>query len=183
MSDSPDAGGYGRRVLNALRALEPGGGGGVEFPLVAGRDFAGHVERAGPEARLRPGRRVWGVLPPHWPGAHAQYVVARDRWAGEAPARLPDLQAGGALYAALTACAALRAAGLPPGERHAGRRVLLLGLGGVGRAALRLLAAADARVTVGCAEDAVGAALAAGAAEAFDRRAPDYDARLEAAGP
>ncbi|KAG6462002.1 hypothetical protein O3G_MSEX012995 [Manduca sexta] len=71
-------GGYGARVLNTLRAAE--GGEGVEFPLVPGRDFVGVVERAGAAARLRRGERVWGVVPPHRQGTHAQYVVVRDSW-------------------------------------------------------------------------------------------------------
>lgn len=84
------AGGYGRRALNTLRALEGArggsgaGGAGVEFPLVVGRDFAGEVVVAGAATRLRRGVRVWGVLPPHWPGAHAQYVVVKERWVGTA---------------------------------------------------------------------------------------------------
>ncbi|KAL4702309.1 hypothetical protein ACJJTC_018439 [Scirpophaga incertulas] len=86
--------GYGSRVLNALRAAEGlcgwssagagagacAGGEGSEFPLVVGRDFVGTVARAGPAARARRGARVWGVLPPHRPGALADYVLARDAW-------------------------------------------------------------------------------------------------------
>lgn len=58
---------------------------------------------------------------------------------------MDDASAGGALYAALTASAALRVAGLRGGAR--GARVLLLGLGGVGHAALQLLVADGARVS------------------------------------
>lgn len=72
------AGGYGARALNVLRALE--GAEGVEFPLVPGRDFVGVVESAGVAARLRPGERVWGVLPPHRQGSHAEFVVVKDEW-------------------------------------------------------------------------------------------------------
>lgn len=61
-----------------LRSLE--GAEGVEFPLVPGRDFVGVVERAGPAARLRPGERVWGVVPPHRQGSHADFVVVKDEW-------------------------------------------------------------------------------------------------------
>ncbi|XP_045536103.1 reticulon-4-interacting protein 1, mitochondrial [Papilio machaon] len=70
-------GGYGARALNALRALR---GADVEFPLVVGRDFCGEVVAAGAGSRLRAGRRVWGVVPPHWPGAHADYLVVKDNW-------------------------------------------------------------------------------------------------------
>ncbi|CAH2039955.1 unnamed protein product, partial [Iphiclides podalirius] len=177
-------GGYGARVLNTLRAME---GVDVEFPLVVGRDFCGEVVLAGAECRSRAGRRVWGVVPPHWQGAHAQFVLARDRWVAEAPARLSDAAAGGALYAALSACAALRAAGLPPRppppRARAAQRVLLLGLGGVGHAALQLLRYSGAQVVVGCAGEQCESALALGAAAAFDRHAADYDRSLREAGP
>ncbi|XP_063827868.1 reticulon-4-interacting protein 1 homolog, mitochondrial [Ostrinia nubilalis] len=166
-------GGYGSRVLNALRSVEGAEGAeGVEFPLVCGRDFAGTAVRCGPAARLRPGARVWGVLPPHRPGAHADYVLVRDRWAGLAPSTLDDLQAGGALYAALSASAALRAGGLRAGARAA--RVLLLGLGGVGHAALQLLVAAGARVSVCRAGAGSAGRLQAGAraAAGAGRRGP-----------
>lgn len=108
--------------------------------------------------------------------------------AGPAPAALEDMAAGGALYAALTASAALRAAGLAarpgaaPGWGPAAR-VLLLGLGGVGQAALQLLAQSGAHVTVGCAADLHERAARLGAAAALDRHAADYDATVEAAGP
>lgn len=150
--------GYGVCVLGAMRGLEAvrgggagaaGAGGGVELPLVVGRDFAGLVLRAGPAARARAGQHVWGVLPPHWPGAHRQLLVVRDDWAGAAPQRLGGAAAGGALYAGLTACAALRGAGLRPGARAAGApRVLLLGLGAVNQAALQLLVHAGVRVRI-----------------------------------
>ncbi|XP_045766371.1 reticulon-4-interacting protein 1 homolog, mitochondrial [Maniola jurtina] len=180
-------GGYGARVLNALRALADGAAGdaagGVEFPLVAGRDFAGEVVLCGARARLRRGQAVWGVVPPHWPGAHAQYVLVEDRWAGPAPRALSRLQAGGALYAALSACAALRAAGVRAGARAPRTRVLLLGLGGVGQAALQLLRCAGAEVVVGCSAEQRAAAEALGAALVLDRAAADYDRALEECGP
>ncbi|XP_059050677.1 reticulon-4-interacting protein 1 homolog, mitochondrial [Achroia grisella] len=185
-------GGYGARVLNTLRALD--GGDGVEFPLVTGRDFVGHVERAGAGARLRRGQRVWGVVPPHRAGCHADYVVVKDRWAGEAPSSL-GVEAGGALFAALSASAALRAGGLRGlrGARGGGGagggggggppRVLLLGLGAVGRAALQLLVYEGAQVVVGCSGDLCESALSLGAVAAFDRHAADYDHNVRDAGP
>ncbi|KAJ2944092.1 hypothetical protein O0L34_g18056 [Tuta absoluta] len=179
-------GGYGRTVLNTLRSLEAVAGagrgeeGGVEFPLVPGRDFVGEVSLAGAAARWAPGTRVWGVVPPHWPGSHAEYVVVKDRWAGPAPESL-GAAAGGALYAGLTATSLLRAAGLREGAR--GKRVLLLGLGGVGHTALQLLVADGAEVVVGCAGELCEQAERLGAARALDRHAPDYDDHLVAAGP
>ncbi|XP_045496037.1 reticulon-4-interacting protein 1 homolog, mitochondrial-like [Colias croceus] len=181
-------GGYGSRVLNVLRRAESAAGAAElsELPLVPGRDFCGRVERAGPAARLRPGARVWGVLPPHRPGALADYVLVKDRWAGRAPQSLDEWQAGGALYAALTACSALRAAGVRVGAQGAGgrgTRVLLLGLGGVGQAALQLLVHSGAHVAVGCAAELAPLADALGAAATLDRHAPDYDRQLDDAGP
>ncbi|XP_046969005.1 reticulon-4-interacting protein 1, mitochondrial [Vanessa cardui] len=174
-------GGYGARVLNTLRKLE---GSDVEFPLVLGRDFVGEVELAGAATALRPGERVWGVVPPHWQGAHAQYVLVKNRWIGPAPRSLSDSQAGGALYAALTACAALRAGGVAP-ARPARRppRALLLGLGGVGHAALQLLVCGGAQVVVGCSDDLRARATELGAVAALDRNSPDYDRLLEESGP
>ncbi|CAH2091555.1 unnamed protein product [Euphydryas editha] len=175
-------GGYGARILNTLRKLE---GGDVEFPLVLGRDFVGEVELAGAQSRLRRGDRVWGVVPPHRQGAHAQYVLAQDSLTGPAPRALSELQAGGALYAALTAAAALRAAGLPAGAppRRRAPRVLLLGLGGVGHAALQLLVHTGAQVVVGCSDDLRERATSLGAVAALDRNSSDYDRLLEESGP
>ncbi|XP_060802532.1 reticulon-4-interacting protein 1 homolog, mitochondrial isoform X2 [Amyelois transitella] len=171
--------GYGSRVLNTLRALTGQEGG--EFPLVPGRDFVGEVAAAGPGARLRRGARVWGVVPPHRPGAHADYVVLDQRWVGPAPRTL-GAEAGGALYAALSASAALRAAGVWAHGARA-RRVLLLGAGGVGLAALQLLVAHGAEVVVGCSGEQRAAALSRGAAAVLDRHGPDYGQQLVSAGP
>ncbi|CAF4864217.1 unnamed protein product [Pieris macdunnoughi] len=171
--------GYGSRILNTLRRLE---GADVEFPLVPGRDFSGVVVRAGRGARLQPGTRVWGVLPPHRPGALAEYVALPSRWAGPAPVALDPLAAAGALYAGLTAASALRIAGLA-GASAPGARVLLLGLGGVGAAALQLLVRGGARVAVSCAPEQAAEALALGAVAALHRGEPDYEARVAASGP
>ncbi|XP_061715507.1 reticulon-4-interacting protein 1, mitochondrial [Cydia pomonella] len=171
--------GYGSRVLNAWRALE--GSEGLEFPLTPGRDFVGTVAGAAPGAPLAPGARVWGVLPPHRVGAHADYVLAKTSWVSLAPENLDDLQAGGALYGALTACAALRVGGLAPGG-EGGKRVLVLGLGGVGHAAVQLLVRDRHHVVVSCAGEQAEAARALGA-EPLDRRQEDYADRLQQAGP
>ncbi|KAL4718459.1 hypothetical protein ACJJTC_013479 [Scirpophaga incertulas] len=62
-------------------------------------------------------------------------------------------------------------------------RVLLLGLGGAGHAALQLLAARGAHVVVGCAAELAPRALQLGAQLALDRHAPDYALQVQRAGP
>ncbi|KAH9630194.1 hypothetical protein HF086_010700 [Spodoptera exigua] len=109
--------------------------------------------------------------------------MIRMRQTGPAPAALSDAEAAGALYAALTACAALRAAGLDAAAATRAPRVLLLGLGGVGQAALQLLAARGAHVVVGAAPALAALGARLGAAAVLDRHAPDYERRLEDAGP
>lgn len=171
-------GGYGSKILNTLRTIESGEG--IEFPLIAGRDFVGEVERAGVGAKLKRGERIWGVIPPHRQGAHSEYVVVKNSWAGKAPSTLSDISAGGALYTGLTAASAVRGAGY--GQRRGGR-VLLLGLGGVGHAALQLLVYRQVQVVVGCAGELCERAMSLGASRALDRHAPDYDKLLEECGP
>lgn len=54
---------------------------------MVGRDFVGEVELAGPGSRLQRGARVWGVVPPHRPGSHAEYVLVRDSWVSDGASR------------------------------------------------------------------------------------------------
>lgn len=106
--------------------------------------------------------------------------------AGEAPstgALADSPAAGGVLYAALTACSALRVAGLADGKDGSGRRVLLLGLGGVGHVVLQLLVRRGFDVVVGCAGELEERARADGATRVLDRHAPDYAEQLAASGP
>lgn len=48
----------------------------VEFPLVLGRDFSGRVvaKGLGVGHDINIGDEVWGALPPHLQGCHAQFV-------------------------------------------------------------------------------------------------------------
>lgn len=133
--------GYGAALLGPVR--EPG-------PLVLGRDVVGRVVAAGRNVRgpaAREGERLWGALPPHEAGSLRQYVVTRACWLGPAPARVDAVRAAALPYAGLTAASALRA-----GDTGAGAAGswLVVGLGAVGGAALQLLAARGARVTVCC---------------------------------
>lgn len=73
-------GGYGSSVLGGMRQVDrlcrPGQS-VLDFPLTLGRDFAGEVVECGLGVHdLRPGDQVWGVVPPHHQGSHAEYVLA-----------------------------------------------------------------------------------------------------------
>ncbi|KAG7296328.1 hypothetical protein JYU34_021466, partial [Plutella xylostella] len=174
--------GYGRTALGAWRKLE--GLPEDALPLTVGRDFTGEVVRAGPDAKYRPGDQVWGVVPPHRTGAHAEFVVVDHGLLGPLPSTMSDITSGGggALYCGLTALSALRTGGVEAAG-GAGARVLLLGLGGVGQAALQLLRHAGAQVTVGCSSECREVARALGASAVLDRNAEDYSRLLEDHGP
>lgn len=52
--------------------------GGIEFPLVLGRDFCGEIVQKGlgiSSRDLEVGDEVWGVVPVHLQGCHADYVA------------------------------------------------------------------------------------------------------------
>lgn len=48
-----------------------------EFPLILGREFSGIVKDKGANVRddIQIGDKVWGLVSPQRPGAHAEYVV------------------------------------------------------------------------------------------------------------
>lgn len=68
-------GGYGSTLLNLMRCNA-----NIEFPLTLGRDFCGVVTRKGMSVRedIQVGDKVWGVVPPHKSGCHAEYVVVDE---------------------------------------------------------------------------------------------------------
>lgn len=70
-------GGYGSTLLNVLRCNT-----NIEFPITLGRDFCGVVTRKGMSVRedIQIGDKVWGVVPPHRSGCHAEYVVVDESW-------------------------------------------------------------------------------------------------------
>lgn len=69
-------GGYGANLLNLMRS-NPGE---IEFPLTLGREFCGTLIQKGMAVnkKLQLGQRVWGVVPVHAAGAHADCVVVPD---------------------------------------------------------------------------------------------------------
>ncbi|MFB4422843.1 NAD(P)-dependent alcohol dehydrogenase [Streptomyces sp. QL37] len=116
---------------------------GRTFPKRTGIDFAGEVAEVDPAVTgLRPGARVWGVLPRTF-GSAAEYIAVRPRNLAYAPENLGLVEAA-SLPVGTTAITALRAkAGLKAGER-----LLVRGAaGGVGSIAVQLGKALGAHVT------------------------------------
>lgn len=51
----------------------------IEFPLILGREFCGEVVQSGMGVdKIAVGDRVYGVVPLHVNGSHAQYVVVPE---------------------------------------------------------------------------------------------------------
>lgn len=52
----------------------------IEFPLTLGRDFSGIVTRKGMSVReeIQVNDKVWGVVPLHRSGSHAEYVLVDE---------------------------------------------------------------------------------------------------------
>lgn len=50
------------------------------FPLILGREFCGFVKNLGDEVRtdIQIVDKVWGLVPIHMQGSHAQYVVVNE---------------------------------------------------------------------------------------------------------
>ncbi|XP_021917276.1 reticulon-4-interacting protein 1 homolog, mitochondrial isoform X2 [Zootermopsis nevadensis] len=152
-------GGYGSVFLNKARQVEACSFSEIlEFPLVLGRDFAGRVvaKGLGVGHDVSIGDEVWGALPPHQQGCHAEFVRVNKSLVHRKPRTLSLLESASIPYAAMTAWSALKVTGglcLSPPK---GKRVLILGgSGGVGTAALQLLKAWGAQVVTTCRADAV----------------------------
>lgn len=152
-------------------------------PQIPGQDGAGVVDAIGAgvdEAVL--GRRVWVYHAAYERpgGTSAQYVCVPARQAVALPVGVPMAQGAGLGIPYMTAHRCLFAGG-----SLAGRTVLVTGgAGAVGGAAVQLARWAGARVvaTVSSVEKA-RLAMAAGAHETLDYRAPDFAERLGAAAP
>ncbi|WP_406146938.1 NAD(P)-dependent alcohol dehydrogenase [Streptomyces sp. NBC_01012] len=116
---------------------------GRKFPQRTGIDFAGEIAEVDPAVTgLRPGDRVWGVLPRTF-GSAAEYIAVRPRNLAYAPENISLVEAA-SLPVGVTAITALRVRGrLKPG-----RRLLVRGAsGGVGSIAVQLGKVLGAHVT------------------------------------
>ncbi|MFE9820723.1 NAD(P)-dependent alcohol dehydrogenase [Streptomyces sp. NPDC005791] len=116
---------------------------GRSFPQRTGLDFAGEVAEVDPAITgLRPGDRVWGVLPRTF-GSAAEYVAVRPRNLAYAPENIGLVEAA-SLPAGTTAITALRS----KARLKAGERLLVRGgSGGIGSIAVQLGKALGAHVT------------------------------------
>lgn len=109
---------------------------GSRFPKRVGYDWAGVVEKLGPEvASVRVGDEVFGMINATAAGAVAEQVVVRTDELALKPAALSFDQAAAIPLAALTALQALR----DDGRLRPGQRVLINGAsGGVGTFAVQI---------------------------------------------
>ena len=138
-------------TINYKDGLCLGSGGGMvrAYPHVPGIDFAGRVQ-ASTDARYRPGDAVvltgWRVGEAHW-GGYSQMARVRADWLVPLPAGLTAREAMGIGTAGLTAMLAVMALenhGLTPAN---GPVLVTGGAGGVGSAAIAILAHLGYQVT------------------------------------
>ncbi|XP_075233279.1 NAD(P)H oxidoreductase RTN4IP1, mitochondrial-like [Lycorma delicatula] len=169
--------GYGASVLNTLRQVEhctlaPE----LEFPLILGRDCCGEVIAKGNDVGddLNVGDIVYGVIPVHHQGCHAENVVLNKRLVRKKPDEISVEKAASLLYVGMTAWSALKLTGdlwLMPSER---KKVLVIGAsGGVGTVAVQLLKSWNAEVVAICNKDAVPLVKSLCADHVIDYTAPE----------
>ncbi|WP_154792792.1 NAD(P)-dependent alcohol dehydrogenase [Occultella kanbiaonis] len=138
---------------------------------ILGTEFAGEVVRTGARVhRFTVGERVFGYCEGPF-GAHAEYlVVAQDAMVATVPDGIGQREAATATEGCHYALSAVRRAGVRPGER-----VLVNGAtGGIGSAAVQLLAAMDVTVTAVCAGEHADLVRGLGAAEVVDYLTEDF---------
>jgi propanol-preferring alcohol dehydrogenase len=111
-------------------------------------------------------------------GGYAQYMRAKASHALPVPDELDSIAAAPLFCAGVTSYRALAKAGVGPGQC-----VAVVGVGGLGHLAVQIARALGAEViALDVAEDKLAAALAHGAAQAFDARSPETPRALRALG-
>jgi reticulon-4-interacting protein 1, mitochondrial len=176
-------GGYGASLLNKMRCQE------IEFPLVLGRDFVGVVVNKGNAVTdVKLGDKVFGVVPVHRQGCHAEYVNVERSCVATKPTNTSDLDASSVLYAALTAWSGIFVTGQLTGvcghKSYKNKKALVLGAaGGVGSMALQMLVAEGAHVFATCASDAVTAVQNLNANTVLDYTSATFLQDVASAGP
>jgi reticulon-4-interacting protein 1, mitochondrial len=168
---------------------------GIEFPITLGREFAGTVERRGMNIRSSEfdyGDKVWGVVPFHQQGAHAEYVKVDKSLVSKKPKNLEDIEAATILYAGLTAFSGIFVSAPFDGYSAAlfgkssgkGKKVLVLGAsGGVGHLAVQILKAEGADVIATCSENAKPLVESLGLSKIIDYSSPECNTQIMAESP
>ncbi|XP_035825343.1 reticulon-4-interacting protein 1 homolog, mitochondrial isoform X2 [Aplysia californica] len=162
--------GYGRKLINVLRAQKGFMKSGTEFPLILGRDFSGTVIETGRGVKkFQAGDEVWGALSPERPGTHAEYAVVSQDEISLKPKNIMHTEAASIPYVAATTWAALCTVGELREHKAAGKRLLVLGgSGGIGTFAIQLAKSWGMHVTTTCSGDAIDLVTALGADVAVD---------------
>lgn len=179
----PLSAGYGASLLNVLRGTDQ------ELPLRLGRDFCGEIvyRGAGVSRELAKGEMIWGVVPPHRSGCHAELVKVHEDHVTLKPEGVSDEQAGVIPYAGLTAWSGLFLTGDLSGcgfGKAAGKKVLILGgSGGVGTMAVQMCRAENCHVVATGSADAEELVRSLGADEFIDYRGEDFGRKVTESGP
>jgi len=171
--------GYGRTVIGLFRGYE------LEFPLTLGRDFAGTIIDKGHDVsnNFQIGDKVYGFVPLHKQGSHAEIVLANESHVLLQPPHLSPTEATSILYTAMTAWSALFLTGELLIREPRRSKILILGAsGGVGTVALQLLKSQNATVIGTCSTDAVPLVTSLGADNVFDYTNPDYKKNVASEG-
>jgi NADPH:quinone reductase-like Zn-dependent oxidoreductase len=121
---------------------------GLSPPFIAGMEFSGHIQKAGPEVDLPVGAAVIGVVNPRTPsgGAHAQFVRAPATSVAPLERQVDLVAAATVPMNALTALMALEWLGLPAGSSL----LVTGGAGMLGGSAIQLARLAGLRVFANC---------------------------------
>jgi NADPH:quinone reductase-like Zn-dependent oxidoreductase len=152
------------------------------FPLVPGIDFAGVVERIGPDVeRFAAGDDVYGInsKPFVGSGTFAESVVVGAEGAAPKPESIDYVEAASVPHVGLTALGAVEQA-----DPKAGQTIVVVGAtGGVGSFVTQLAAARGATVVAVTTASGAAQAREYGAAETIDYQAGDVAAALQARYP
>ena len=138
---------------------------------ILGTEFAGEVAAVGDQVdRFAVGDRVFGYCEGPF-GAHAEYlVVAEGSMVATVPAGLAQAEVAAATEGWHYARSAIRRAGIRPG----GHALVNGATGGIGSAAVQLLAAMEVTVTAVCAGEHAELVRRLGAHEVVDLTAEDF---------
>lgn len=144
----------------------------IELPHIPGYDVSGTIDAIGEGGGdgVSVGDPVIGFLPMERDGAAAEYVIAPAEAVVPAPSAIPLEDAAALPSVALTAWQAL----FDEGGLQAGRRVLIVGAGGVvGKYAIQLAKRAGVYVVATASPRSMDAVRSAGADEIIDHTASE----------